>query len=140
MTNGYTNNGRSVAEVMHEFREDLKDFVTTRIQMLRNEISEKVGAWKMGLPTMVVGLVLLATAFLLFTAGLVNAIALAFSGQPWGFAVSFFIVFAVYGLAGGLLLLYGWRIAKAAGIAPEKTIRVLKQDQVWLKTEARTQL
>lgn len=140
MTNGYANNGRSVAEVMHEFREDLKDFVTTRIQMLRNEIAEKVGAWKMGLPAMVVGLVLLATAFLLFTAGLVNAIALAFAGQSWGFALSFFIVFVVYGLAGGLLLMYGWRTVKAGGIAPEKTIRVLKQDQVWLKTEAGTQL
>lgn len=140
MTNGYTNNGRSVAEVMQEFRDDLKDFVTTRIQMLRSEIAEKVGAWKLGLPSMLIGLVLLATSFLLFTAGVVNAIALAFGGQPWGFAVSLFIVFAVYGLAGGLLLLYGWRTVKAGGIAPEKTIRVLKQDQVWLKTEARTQL
>jgi len=140
VTNGYTNNGRSVAEVMQEFRDDLKDFVTTRIQMLRSEIAEKVGAWKLGLPSMLIGLVLLATSFLLFTAGVVNAIALAFGGQPWGFAVSLFIVFAVYGLAGGLLLLYGWRTVKAGGIAPEKTIRVLKQDQVWLKTEARTQL
>lgn len=140
MTNGYTNNGRSVADVMQEFRDDLKDFVTTRIQMLRSEIAEKVGAWKLGLPSMLIGLVLLATSFLLFTAGVVNAIALAFGGQPWGFAVSLFIVFAVYGLAGGLLLLYGWRTVKAGGIAPEKTIRVLKQDQVWLKTEARTQL
>jgi hypothetical protein len=125
---------------MQEFRDDLKDFVTTRIQMLRSEIAEKVGAWKLGLPSMLIGLVLLATSFLLFTAGVVNAIALAFGGQPWGFAVSLFIVFAVYGLAGGLLLLYGWRTVKAGGIAPEKTIRVLKQDQVWLKTEARTQL
>jgi hypothetical protein len=134
------NNGRSVAEVMHEFREDLKDFATTRIQMLRNEINEKIGAWKVGLPAMIIGLVLLGTAYLLFTAGLVVAIALAFSGQPWGFAVSFGIVMIVYGLAGGLLFFYGWNTVKAGGFAPEKTMRILKQDQVWLKTEARTQL
>jgi hypothetical protein len=140
MSNEYTSNGRSIAEAMHEFREDLKDFVTTRIQMLRSEISEKVGAWKTGLPTIVIGLVLLATAFMLFTAGLVNAIALAFAAQPWGFAVSFFIVMAIYASAGGILALYGWRTIKAGGLAPEKTMRVLKQDQVWLKTEARTQL
>ena len=85
-------------------------------------------------------LVLLATAFMLFTAGLVNAIALAFAAQPWGFAVSFFIVMAIYASAGGILALYGWRTIKAGGLAPEKTMRVLKQDQVWLKTEARTQL
>jgi hypothetical protein len=139
VTNGYTNNGRSVAEVMHEFRDDLKDFVTTRIQMLRNEIMEKIGAWKIGLPSMVIGLVLFATAFLLFTAGLVSLIALAFAGHPWGFAVSFFIVMAIYALTGGLLFFYGLNTAKAAGLAPQKTIRVLKEDQIWLKTEARTQ-
>lgn len=140
MTNGYTNNGRSFAEVMHEFREDLKDFATTRIHILLAEISEKLGAWKIGLPSMMIGLVLLATAFLLFTAGLVNVIALAFAGQPWGFAVSFFIVMAIYGLAGGLLFFYGLRTANAGGLAPKKTIRVLKEDGLWLKTEARTQL
>ncbi len=140
MTNGYTSNGRSVGEVMYEFREDLKDFVTTRIQMLRSELSEKIGAWKVALPAIAIGIILLATAFLLFTAALVNAIALAFAGQPWGFALSFFIVFAIYALAGGLLLSYGVRTAKAGGIAPQKTIRVLKEDQIWLKTEARTQL
>ncbi len=140
MTNGYINNGRSVADVMHEFRDDLKDFVATRVQMLRSEVSEKIGAWKVGLPAIAIGLVLLVTAFLLFTAGLVNAIALAFAGQAWGFALSFFIVFAIYALTGGLLLSYGVRTAKAGGITPEKTIRILKQDQIWLKTEARTQL
>jgi hypothetical protein len=139
VTNGYTNNGRSVAEVMHEFREDLKEFVTTRIQMLRSELSEKVGAWKVGLPSMVIGVILLATAFLLFTAGLVSLIAPAFAGQPWGFAVSFFIVTAIYGLAGGLLFFYGLNTAKAAGLSPHRTIRVLKEDQIWLKTEARMQ-
>jgi putative superfamily III holin-X len=140
VTNGYINNGRSFAEVMHEFREDLKDFATTRIHIFLSEISEKLGAWKIGLPSMIIGLVLLATAFLLFTAGLVNVIALAFAGQPWGFAVSFFIVMAIYGLAGGLLFFYGLRTARAGGLAPQKTIRVLKEDGLWLKTEARTQL
>lgn len=140
MTNGYTNNGRSVAEVIHEFREDLKDFVTTRAQMLRNEFMEKVGAWKVGLPSMIIGLVLFATAFLLFTAGVVNLIALAFANQPWGFAASFFIVMAIYALAGGLLFFYGLNTAKAGGLTPRKTIRVLKEDGIWFKTEARSQL
>lgn len=140
MTNGNTSNNRSLAEVMQELREDLKDFLTTRVQMLRGEIMEKVGAWKVGLPSMIIGLVLLATAFMLFTAGLVCLIALAFAGQPWGFAVSFFIVMAIYGLTGGLLFFYGLNTAKAGGLAPQKTIRVLKEDQIWLKTQARTQL
>jgi hypothetical protein len=35
---------------------------------------------------------------------------------------------------------YGVRTIKKGGMAPERTLRVLKQDQVWLQTEARTQL
>jgi len=46
----------------------------------------------------------------------------------------------LYGLAGGFMLLYGWRTAKEPGLAPERTLKVLKQDQIWLQTEARTEL
>lgn len=140
MSNGTLHNGRTVAEVLNEFKEELKDFVGTRGQMLRSEMQEKVGAWKTALPSIVIGLALLLFALLVFTAGLVEIIALAFIGHPWAVAASCFIVFALYGLAGGFLLLYGWRTAKEPGLAPERTLKVLRQDQVWLQTEARTEL
>jgi len=133
-------NGRSVAEQLSEFKEELKDFAVTRTQMFRAEMQEKVGAWKTALPSMVIGALLLVMALLVFTAGLVELIALAFIGQPWAMAVSCFIVFALYGLAGGFLLLYGWRTAKAPGLAPDRTLKVLKDDQVWFQKEARTEL
>ncbi len=139
MTNSYTQNGRSMAEVLNEFKEELKDFVNTRIQMLRSELSEKAGAWKMGLPTLIIGLVLMWMALILFTLGLVCVIAMAFQGQPYQYALSFGIVFVLYALAGGALVAYGVKTIKSRGITPERTIRVLKQDQIWLKTEARTQ-
>ncbi len=140
MTNGHINYSRSVGEVIYEVREELKDFIVTRIQMLRSELAEKVGAWKAGVPSMAIGALLLLVAFLLLTAGFVNLIALAFAGQPWGFAVSFFIVMAIYGLAGGLLVAYGWATIKAGGLTPKRTLRVLKEDQDWFKSEARTQI
>ena len=140
MSNGTLHNGRTVAEVLNEFKEELKEFVGTRGQMLRSEMQEKVGAWKTALPSIAIGAVLLLFALLVFTAGVVEIIALAFTGQPWGLAAACLIVFVLYGLAGAFLLLYGWKTAKEPGLAPERTLKVLKQDQVWLQTEARTEL
>jgi VIT1/CCC1 family predicted Fe2+/Mn2+ transporter len=140
VSNGTLHNGRTVAEVLNEFKVELKDFAATRGQMLRAEMQEKVGAWKAAIPTMAVGAVLLLFALLVFTAGLVEVIALAFSGQPWAMAASCFIVFAIYALLGAVLALYGWRKAKEPGLAPERTLKVLKQDQIWLQHEARTEL
>jgi cytochrome c biogenesis factor len=140
VTNERTSNGRSIGEIMAEFKEELKDFAITRAQMLRSEISEKVGAWKAALPAIAIGAFLLIVAAVLLTAGLVSVIALAFQGQPWAYAAAFFIVMAIYGLAGGVLLVYGWKTLKAGGLAPQRTMRVLKEDQAWFKTEARTQV
>ena len=139
MTNGNVQNGRSVAEVLHETKDELKEFLNTRIQMLRSEMVEKIGAWKSAVPFMAIGILLLLAALLLLTAGFVALVALAFPGQPWAVAVSCFIVMAIYGLLGTLLAVYGWRKAKEPGLVPERTIHVLKQDQVWLQTEAKTQ-
>ncbi len=140
MTNGYAQNGRSVAEVLREFKDEMKDFVTTRVQMLRAEINDKMGGWKSGLPALVIGLVFLAVTFLVFTGLLVAVIALPFNGQPWGYALSFAIVTLLYGATGSALALYGIRKIKEAGIVPERTIKVLKQDGIWIQSEARTQV
>lgn len=140
MTNGYTPNGKSVAEVLSDFKEELKDFANTRYQMLRNEVNEKVGAVKTAIPAIVVGALLLLMAFFLFTGGLVALIAIAFAGHAWAYAVSFFIVFVLYAIIGGATAAYGYRTIISAGMAPERTMRVLKQDGVWLQTEARTQV
>ncbi len=140
MTNGYAQNGRPMAEVLNEFKEDLKDFVNTRVQMFRSELNEKLGAWKMGLPTLIIGAVLMWMALILFTLGLVCVIALAFQGQPYQYALAFGIVFVLYGLMGAALIAYGVKTIKSRGLTPDRTLRVLKQDQIWLKTEARTQV
>jgi len=137
-TNGQTN-GRSVTEVLYEFRSELKEFVSTRVQMLRSEMSQKIGAWKVAVPAIVIGLLLLLMTFVLFTGLLVAAIALAFNGQPWGYALSFAIVTVVYGALGAAAALYGRGKIKQAGFVPERTVKVLKQDGVWIQSEARTQ-
>jgi hypothetical protein len=103
-------------------------------------MDEKIGAWKSAVPFIAIGILLLFAALMVFTAGLVALIAMAFHGQPWAVAVSCFIVMAIYALLGVLLAAQGWRSAKEPGLVPERTLNVLKQDQMWLQTEAKTQL
>lgn len=139
MTNGYAN-GKSVADVLEDFKEEIREFAVTRLQMLRNELKEKMSSWGSAIPLMIVGLVFLAIALLLFTGFLVALIALAFAGQPWAYALSFVIVAVLYALVGTVAGVYGYRTLKSAGVAPERTLRVLKQDGIWLRTETRTQV
>lgn len=139
-TNGYAQNGKSVAEVLREFKDEMKEFLTTRAQMLRSEMVQKMGGWKAGVPAVLVGLLLLVMSFVLVTGLLVAVIALAFNGTDWRYALSLAIVTVIYGAAGSVIALYGVRKVKDAGVVPERTIKVLKQDGVWINSEARTQV
>jgi hypothetical protein len=136
MSNGYS---KSLPEVVNDLKGELKDFVGTRLAMLRSEMNEKWSYIKTAIPVLVVGAVMLWTAWLLLTAVLVTAIAAAFSG-PWAYTIAFLIVGGGYLLLGGMMAAMGWRQITRTGLKPERTLRVLKQDEVWLQTEARTQL
>ena len=140
MSNGYGQNGKSVAEVLQELKSELKEFLTTRMQLLRSELKQKMGAYKAAIPAMVIGLALLVMTFVVFTGLLVAVIGLAFGSTGWGYALSFAIVTVLYGASGAVLALYGWRKIKEAGFVPERTIKVLRQDGVWIQSEARTQV
>lgn len=136
MTNGYT---KSLPEVVNDLKVEFKDFVGTRVAMLRSEMTEKWSGVKKSIPALAVGGVLLLTAWLLLSWALVAVIAAAISG-PWGYAIAFLIVGGGYLLLGGMIAMMAWRQITQTGLKPERTIRVLKQDEVWLQTEAKTQL
>jgi MFS family permease len=136
MSNGYT---KSLPEVVNDLKSELKDFVATRVAMLRSEMSEKVSSLKEAVPALIVGLALLWIGGLLFTGFLVTAIATAFS-SPWGWVWAFLILAAAYLLLGGMLSMGGVAKLKKTKLVPERTLRVLKQDEVWLQTEAKTQI
>ena len=133
-------NGRTVAEVLNECKEDLKDFAATRLAMLRGEMRDKLTTLKLALPALLIGALMLLAAFFLFTWGLVSLIAMAMIGKPYAYTVAFFVVFALYALAGGATAAYGIRTLTSQGLTPERTLRVLRDDQIWLQSEARTQL
>jgi hypothetical protein len=133
-------NRRNLAGVVAEMKDELKEFLGTRVAMLMSELKDKASAWKMALPTIVIGLVLLGTSWLLLTAALVAAVYVAFAGNPFAAAIAFAIVFVVYAVLGGIAVLFAVHDLREHGVVPQRTLRVLKDDQVWIANEAKVQL
>ena len=120
---------------MAEIKDELKEFFQTRTQMLRTELREKISTWRTGALLAAVGLVFLSTAYLLLTLALVGLIAEAFWGSPYAWFLAFLIVGLFWGLWGGIVAYLAVREFRAQGLAPKKTIEVLKEDKVWIQTE-----
>lgn len=132
-------NGRSLMQVVAELRAEAKDFVQTRFQLLLSEMREKMQAVKSAVPLLVMGAAVLAVAFLALTATLIVALAAAIA-SPLAWVWATLVVGVGYALLGGIALWRGYRALSSAGMKPERTLRVLQQDQLWLQNEARTQL
>ncbi len=133
-------NGRTLAGVVAELKDELKEFIQTRTAMLASELKDTLGAWKVALPTIVIGAVLLATAWLLLTGAIVAAIAVAFGDNPFAAAVALAIVGVAYLIGGGIAVSFAVRELRERGIMPKRTMRVLKDDKIWITNEAKVQL
>ena len=132
--------GKTLPEVVTELKEEVKEFAATRLGMLRAELKEKLQTIKLATPTLVMGFGLLVTAWMVLTGCLICLIAKAFEGTGWQWVIAFGIVGVLYAGFGAIAATFGWKALKESGVKPERTIRVLKQDQIWLQTEAKTQV
>ncbi len=137
MNNGYT---KSVAEVLTDLKVELLEFIGTRIAMLHSEMQENFQSLRLALPVLIAGLVLLGTAWLLFTGVLVVVIGIAFEPSPWAYSFSLIIVTIAYLLLGGLMTTRAWKRMAERGITPRRTIHVLQQDKIWIQAETKAQL
>lgn len=132
----HTNNGKSIAAVLQEFKAEFSTFIATRIQMLQEEMKQKSTAFKAAIPSIVIGVVFLLTAWFALTGGIIAVVAIALAGNPWAVPIAFGAVTVLYGLIGLILALMGKKALSKASLKPEKTIRVLQDDKAWLQTEA----
>ena len=105
-------NTKTVTEVVEELKDEAIEFVSTRFAMLEAEFDEKVQWFKMSVPVLGLGAVLLGTAWLLLTAFLVCMIAQAFAPNRWNWAVSFLIIGVLYAIVGGAAAYMAWRQLK----------------------------
>ncbi len=131
---------RSVAEIVGDMKEELKNFFQTRLELLKTELQERAARLKKGAPLLAVALMFLVTAYLLLTVCLVAVIAAAFAPSPYAWFLAFLIVGFAWLIIGGWLAFTGLRQMQLKNLAPRRTIELLKGDKVWLQNEARNQI
>ena len=130
---------KPLAQLFSEFKDEAKDFAATRIEILRIEMREKLLRASTGLQAIAAGAVLALLAALFLCVGLVALVAMSLGGGAGAWAAAFAIVGFVILMIGGLAIAFGvWRL-KARGLRPERTLQILKQDQIWLQNETRSE-
>lgn len=133
-------NNKSVAQVASELKNDARDFFTTRLQILKQEMEEKLSIWKGALPILGFAALVGATAFLCITFAIVAFFAAIFQPSPYAWCFGALIVTAIYFFSAVGMFYLGKRELTQAGVVPKRTLHVLKQDQVWIQNEARSQV
>ena len=135
--NSASANGRSLSEILADMKDELQEFAQTRVELFRSEIRERIESIKSALPLAVAGVLLLATAFFLFSFALVGLLAAAFGNNPYRWFLAALIIGIVWSMGGGAAaFLAKQRLTKQA-LMPEKTIHVLSGDKVWLQKQTK---
>jgi len=134
------NHEKSLGQVVSELKIDAREFLDTRVQMLRSEVSTKLAIVKVSAPMLLLGVALGVLAAVCLTGALVAVIAAGLGGGIGSWALSLLIVGLCYLVIGGGAAFFGYKQFSAEGLAPKRTMKILKQDQVWLANEARSQL
>ena len=131
-------NHRSLNGALRELKQELSASLETRYEMLKSEVNQKLASIKTATPMLIVAAIFLLVAFFLFTLCLVGLVSVAFYDNPYKWFLSFVIVAVLWLLIGGLAALFGIRQLRAQALMPRRTLKVLKEDQIWLQNEART--
>jgi len=129
---------KSIATILSETKEELKQFVTTRVSMLKAEMDEKISRLKAVIPLAVVAALFLVSAWGVFTFALIALLHAFFFPSAYAWLWASLIVTVVYMLVGGVAGWFAYSEIKATKLAPTRTLKVLQQDQVWIQNEART--
>lgn len=129
---------KSIATILAETKDEIRQFITTRVNMLKMEIGEKVRRLKPVVPLLMFTLALLWAGWMALTFAAIALLHGLFmpSVYAWGWAA--LIVAGAYLVLG---ITVGWFVyaeIKAVGLTPNRTLTVLKQDQTWIQNEART--
>jgi len=129
---------KSIATILSETKEELKQFVATRVSMLKAEMDEKISRLKAVIPLAVVAALFMVSAWGVFTFALIALLHAFFVPSAYSWLWASLIVMAVYLIVGAVTGWFAYSEIKATKLAPTRTLKVLQQDQVWIQNEART--
>ena len=129
---------RSLVSIIAEIREELKEFINTRVEMVKAEVQETMGAFKVAVPLGLMALALGWVAFLMFTLAVVVLIHSAFAGSAYAWFYAFVIVGFLWICFAAVSAFFAYNAIRSRGRFPKRTAEVLKADKMWLQTEARS--
>jgi uncharacterized membrane protein YqjE len=132
-------NGRTLAQVLSDAKQELQEFVQTRFQLLTTELGQKSKLLKVAVLLAAIAAVLLSTAYILLTLALAALVAAAFPENPYRWVFGFLAVGILWAILGAIVGYFAKREFALKGIIPNRTITVLKGDKIWIQSEARNQ-
>jgi energy-coupling factor transporter transmembrane protein EcfT len=132
------NHEKPISTVLTEIKDELMQFLETRLQLLRSEIHDIVRTWKYCIPLLLAAAVLLLASWIVITFAIVALVHGWFAPSPFAWTWAGLIVAAIYLVIAGVVGWFGYAEMKEVGILPKRTLKVLKQDQNWVESEART--
>lgn len=131
------NTEKSLGAVVAETKEEVKAFIETRLQILRSEIAEKARIWKYSIPLLLLAGGLLLIGWMVLTFAIVAVIRAFFLPSEYAWVWAGLIVALIYLVAGGAIGWFSYTELLSTGLAPKRTMQVLKQDQLWIQNETR---
>jgi uncharacterized membrane protein YqjE len=131
------NNEKPLGVVLNETKEEVKEFIETRLQLLRSEIAEKLRIWKYSVPLLLLAGGLLLIGWMVLTFAIVAVVRAWFLPSPYAWVWAGLIIAAIYLISGIAVGWFAYTELMVTGFAPKRTLQVLKQDQVWIKNEKR---
>jgi uncharacterized membrane protein YqjE len=129
---------KSIATILSETKEELKQFVTTRVNILKAEMDEKISHLKAVIPLALVAALFMVSAWGIFTFALIALLHAFFVPSAYSWLWASLIVMVVYLAVGVVAGWFAYSEIKSTKLAPTRTMKVLQQDQVWIQNEART--
>lgn len=136
---GITDEFRGVAAVLREMKDEARQFAQTRVNLLKTELQQKIPNLKIAAMLALVGIMLITTAYLLFTFALVALLAVFFRNSDYRWVFSFLSVGLLWSMLAAVALYFAKHEFAIKGLMPKRTFEVLKGDKIWLEKEARSQ-
>lgn len=129
--------GRPLGDILLAIKDELLEFVETRLRLLHLEFEETLQSARSSLPLVVATIILLGTAYLLLVAALVGLVSFAFANSPSRWPLSFLIVGSLWLFGGIVTAVLARNSFRDRGSFPKKTIEVLKADRHWIHDEGK---
>lgn len=128
------NHNRSLRAILNETKQELKQFLSTRMEILKSEFREALSAFRVALPLGLAAAAFMGTGFLVLTGAVVALVASAFAGNPYAWFFALVIVGVIWTVLGVAAAFFAYYRIRSKGMFPRRTVAVLKADKIWLES------